>query len=250
MMKINFTHIFQDSWHFIQNQMRTSVFLFIIQFASALFIAFLGSLLLSGNTISVSANPLPQLNEYWSFVLLFIVKQVAYLFIGCWSLMVIHQISHQQFQSYGHSALQTGGRFWGALVVNILIASPILIGLVESLLAMQQKTQPSMISLFAIMIGIIFFVRLCLAPVHYLLNTNRIGTAIQQFWQMGKGRAAPLFIYCLLIYLAQPLLEAQLSLWLASNLVFSVIGLGISTAVNTFLLIVSYRFYTLFSQKD
>lgn len=249
-MKINFTQIFQDSWHFIQNQKRISLFLFIIQFVSALLIAFLGSVLLSDNDITISANQLPELSTYGNVAILFVVKQILYLFAACWSLMIVHQISRQQFLSYGQSAVQTSKRFLGTLIVNVLVALPMLIGLVESLLAMQQKTSPSVFSLFAILIGMVFFVRLCLAPVHYLMSEYGISATIQQFWQQGKGRAAPLFIYCLLVYLAQPLLEAQLGALLASNLIFSVIGLAISTAINTFLLIVTYRFYTLFLQKD
>ncbi|POY42858.1 hypothetical protein [Avibacterium endocarditidis] len=73
--------------------------------------------------------------------------------------------------------------------------------------------------------------------------------ALKNSWLSGVKRAAPLFIYCLLIYVVLPFVVRRISS-LSDNLVFDVVMLFLSAVVGVFSLLFTYRFYTLFMRKD
>ena len=244
-MTINFTRIFQDSWHFVQNQKNSILVLFLLQFIAVLGTDLALSAVLPADALVSNNNGLPKFNFTLDFALVAMLRQLLFLFVAAFSLMTIHQISVGQFSRFAQSASQTLKRFAGLLIVDLVITLPILIGAIEVLVASQQGSAPSLLSLIAMLVGIFFFVRLCLAPLHYLTQPVSAMDAIRQTWAAGIKRSLPLVIYAALIYFVQPLLESQLSV-LAGNFIFDLIFIALSSALNVYLLVVSYRFYSLF----
>lgn len=103
-------------------------------------------------------------------------------------------------------------------------------------------------SLIAMLVGVWFFVRLNLTVVHYLSTQDTLSQTIRKIWMRGNARKGVLFIYTLLVYFLVPILIFQLSS-LSNNAVFDM-AIGIFSALlNIFMLVVTYRFYSLF-MKD
>ena len=136
----------------------------------------------------------------------------------------------------------------GAILLSFLIFIPILIGLTEAIIAIQQKVQPSILSLFAMVIGIGLYIRLCLASVHYLLTNDSISHSAKITWRAAMGRVSVLFIFCLLIYVLIPFVENFLTAF-SSNAIMALISGILVALINVFALVVTYRFYTLFISK-
>jgi len=171
-----------------------------------------------------------------------------YIFISAWCLVSIHQISLRRFHTIWQSFSSTLKRILGAILLSFLIFIPILIGLTEAMIAIQQKVQPSIISLFAMVIGIGLYIRLCLAPVHYLLTNDSISHSAKITWRAAMGRVSVLFIFCLLIYVLIPFVENFLTAF-SSNAIMALISGILVALINVFALVVTYRFYTLFISK-
>ncbi len=103
-------------------------------------------------------------------------------------------------------------------------------------------------SLIAMLVGVWFFVRLNLTVVHYLSTQEALSQTIRKIWMRGNTRKGVLFIYTLLVYFFVPILIFQLSAF-SNNAIFDMV-IGIFTALlNIFMLVVTYRFYSLF-MKD
>lgn len=251
-MPINFTQIIKDSFHFMQNEKRNIIVLCALYFFADIIMVLLQSAMLPNEiVVSLSNNQISSAiseEQGINLVTFFFLKQFIYIFISAWCLVTIHQISLRQFSTVLQSFASTLKRIWGAMLLSFLIFIPILVGLTEAMIAIQQKVQPSIISLFAIIIGIGLYIRLCLAPVHYLLTDAGISASAKITWRAAMGRAAVLFIFCLLIYVLVPLAESFL-ISLSSNAIMAVITGIIAALINVFALIVTYRFYTLFIAK-
>lgn len=248
---LNFTQIFQDSWHFVQNQKRTVLFLFGIQFLCSILLGLVGSEILTPtSSLDNPSGMLAQLNND-NFLFFFLVREIIFLFLANWSLMIIHHISQQQMLSYSQSAVQTGKNFGGVVILNILIVFPILVGVyfaLSSVLIGQLSESSAMGALLLMAVGVVIYIRLNLVPLHYLILSQPLSTTLRKIWQAGKGRNLELLIYAFLIYVAQPMVAQQLAK-LSVNFAFNLASLAITTALNVFLLIFTYRFYTLFIQK-
>ena len=181
-------------------------------------------------------------------VTFFFLKQFIYIFISAWCLVSIHQISLRRFHTIWQSFSSTLKRILGAILLSFLIFIPILIGLTEAMIAIQQNVQPSIISLFAMVIGIGLYIRFCLAPVHYLLTNDSISHSAKITWRAAMGRVSVLFIFCLLIYVLIPFVENFLTAF-SSNAIMALISGILVALINVFALVVTYRFYTLFISK-
>lgn len=181
-------------------------------------------------------------------VVLGVVQVLLNLFISCWGIMTFHQLSERRRLPLGQTLNMTAKRFAGVFFINLIIVFPLVIGLAESLVALIGKNAPSLFSVFTITLGIFIFIRLNLATVHYLITQTGLAQTLKVIWLSGFKRTGVLFIYCLLIYFALPLIVRNIAA-LSDNMLFDIVISFIISAINVFSLIFSYRFYTLFMQK-
>ena len=236
----------------MQNEKRNIIVLCALYFFADIIMVLLQSVMLpneiivslSNNQISTAISEEQGIN----LVTFFFLKQFIYIFISAWCLVTIHQISLRQFNTVLQSFSSTLKRIWGAMLLSFLILIPILVGLTEAMIAIQQKIQASILSLFAMVIGIGLYIRLCLAPVHYLLTNDSISHSAKIMWRAAMGRVSVLFIFCLLTYVLIPFVENFLTAF-SSNAIMALISGILVALINVFALVVTYRFYTLFISK-
>ena len=252
-MPINFTQIIKDSWNFIQNEKLILIKLIGLYVAASFLIVLLQSVLLPEQIASImlNQNGLPKNipDELISDIIVFFLsKQFLNLFIGAWCLVTIHQVSLRAFMSLTSSFVTTLKRILGTILLSLFIFIPLMIGLTGVFLANQQNISPSPLAMFAMIIGIALYIRLCLAPIHYLLTENSLFESWKTIWHAGKGRLSVLFIFCLLIYVVIPMIE-NILVGLSINAFVEIIMMVLLGFINVFALIISYRFYTLFVSK-
>ena len=239
-MQINFTQVLQDSWNFFRNQQKI-----MLQFVAILFIVQSASALLSFPVNDENKSDVLNLANasITNFVFSVAITQILTSFIAAWGLTSIHKISLQNYRTLGQTFSLTLRRFAGVILLDLLMVAPMLLGLGEAFAALLTKKSPSIMSLIAMLVGVWFFVRLNLTVVHYLSTQT-----IRKIWMRGNARKGVLFIYTLLVYFLVPILIFQLSS-LSNNAVFDM-AIGIFSALlNIFMLVVTYRFYSLF-MKD
>ena len=243
-MQINFTHILQDSWNFFRNQQKI-----MFQFVLILLVAQnVGALLSSPLNNESHISELANINiENIAFSI--VITQLLTSFISAWGLISIHSISQQNYQTLTKSFTLTLRRFLGVIVLNLLMTAPMLLGLSEAFAALLIKSSPSIISLIAMLVGIWFFVRLNLTVVHYLSTQDDIKQTIQKIWIKGSSRKNVLFIYTLLVYFLAPILVFQLTTF-SNNVLFDMVIGILSAVLNIFMLVITYRFYSLFIKEE
>ena len=230
----------------MQNEKRNIIVLCALYFFADIIMVLLQSAMLPNEiVVSLSNNQISSAiseEQGINLVTFFFLKQFIYIFISAWCLVSIHQISLRRFNTIWQSFSSTLKRILGAILLSFLI------GLTEAMIAIQQKVQPSIISLFAMVIGIGLYIRLCLAPVHYLLTNDSISHSAKITWRAAMGRVSVLFIFCLLIYVLIPFVENFLTAF-SSNAIMALISGILVALINVFALVVTYRFYTLFISK-
>lgn len=240
-MQINFTHILQDSWNFFRNQQKI-----MFQFVLILFIAQnVGALLSSPLNNESHSN----LSDIENIAFSIAITQLLTSFISAWGLISIHSISQQNYQTLTKAFTLALRRFLGVIVLNLLMTAPMLLGLSEAFAALLTKSSPSIISLIAMLVGIWFFVRLNLTAVHYLSTQDDIKQTIQKIWIKGRSRKNVLFIYTLLVYFLAPILVFQLTTF-SNNVLFDMVIGILSAILNIFMLVITYRFYSLFIKEE
>ena len=236
----------------MQNEKRNILLLSMLYFFVDIIMVWLQFVMLPNEIVmSLSNNQIASTmseEQGIDLVTFFFLKQFIYIFISAWCLVTIHQISLRQFNTIWQSFSSTLKRILGAILLSFLIFIPILIGLTEAMIAIQQKAQPSILSLFAIVIGIGVYIRFCLAPVHYLLTNDSISHSAKITWRAAMGRVSVLFIFCLLIYVLIPFVENFLTAF-SRNAVMALVSGILVALINVFALVVTYRFYTLFISK-
>lgn len=249
-MKINFTQVLQDSWNFFRNQQKT-----MLQFVSILFTVQIASALLSPPLIPQEAlatqNTLPDLSKIdgMGFLISFGITQLITTFITAWGLMTIHKISQQNYRTLGESFRATLPRFMGLVILEPLMVMPMLLGLFEIGAAVLTKTQPSIMSIFALFIGIWFFIRLNLSTAHYITTQDGIGKSLQKIWLQGRNQKVALFIYTLLVYFIVPIFIFKL-MTMFNDLILGMIISILAAVLNILMLVVTYRFYSLFMKES
>ena len=243
-MQINFTHILQDSWNFFRNQQKI-----MFQFVLILLVAQnVGALLSSPLNNESHISELANINiENIAFSI--VITQLLTSFISAWGLISIHSISQKNYQTLTKSFTLTLRRFLGVIVLNLLMTAPMLLGLSEAFAALLTKSSPSIISLIAMLVGIWFFVRLNLTAVHYLSTQDDIKQTIQKIWIKGSSRKNVLFVYTLLVYFLAPILVFQLTIF-SNNVLFDMVIGILSAILNIFMLVITYRFYSLFIKEE
>ena len=243
-MQINFTHILQDSWNFFRNQQKI-----MFQFVLILLVAQnVGALLSSPLNNESHISELANINiENIAFSI--VITQLLTSFISAWGLISIHSISQQNYQTLTKAFTLALRRFLGIIVLNLLMTAPMLLGLSEAFAALLTKSSPSIISLIAMLVGIWFFVRLNLTAVHYLSTQDDIKQTIQKIWIKGSSRKNVLFVYTLLVYFLAPILVFQLTTF-SNNVLFDMVIGILSSILNIFMLVITYRFYSLFIKEE
>lgn len=93
--------------------------------------------------------------------------------------------------------------------------------------------------------GLFFFVRLCLSPVHYIASNQSIGQSVLQVWRAGVKRNGILIIYALITYLLLPLLVNSVGAILGTSFLSVIFGILVAL-FQLFILVFTYRFYSLF----
>lgn len=256
-MPINFTQLFQDSWNFIRNQHQFTRLFTVAFFLISLLIYLLGTTLLEPVATIPNAEQLSpeqlatimlQKINITQIILVNILTQVLFLLVSNWGILTIHHISLQHHYRPSQVLPLMLRRFAGVLVLNILLILPMVIGLINIWVALATQSPPSMFSVFAMLFGIFIFIRLCLAPVSYLITDKTLSESVSFTWKKGVKRTMPLFLYCVLVYFIFQLIGQQLAS-ISDNLIFTLLVNSIIAFINTFALVFTYRFYTLFTQK-
>ena len=91
--------------------------------------------------------------------------------------------------------------------------------------------------------------RLNLTVVHYISTQDSLRQTVQKIWLQGRSRKSALFIYSLLVYFAVPILIFQLSAF-SNNAIVDMLLSIVAAAINIFMLVVAYRFYSLFMKES
>ncbi len=253
-MSINFTKIFQDSWNFVRNQRQTT-----FTFVFAFFLSnFLISLLISSfsstevMSLSNSSDDLAQVlgitTPAPNGISLYFFHQIIDFIIAAWCLISIHHIS-QSNPSLNASFSLALQRFFGALIINILLITPIIIGLSEIFFSLTvKKSQPSMFSLLSVGFGFYLCIRFCLTSTHYLITREGLIQSFQTTWKAGIKRVIPLFSYSMIVYFLLPVVIRQFAA-IATNLIVEIAVTLLIAFLTVFSLVFTYRFYTIFMQK-
>ncbi|XWY22439.1 hypothetical protein ACNGTP_04675 [Bisgaard Taxon 45] len=253
-MTINFTKIFQDSWNFVRNQRQITLTFVFAFFLSNFLISLLISSISSNEVMSLrnSSDDLAQILGISTAgpndASLYFFHQVINFILAAWCLISIHHISQStpSLNASFHLALQ---RFFGALIINILLITPIIIGLSEIFFSLiVKKSQPSMFSLLSVGFGIYLCIRFCLTSTHYLITHEGLIQSFKTTWKAGIKRVIPLFSYSMMVYFLLPVVIRQLAA-IATNLIVEIAVALLIAFLTVFSLVFTYRFYTIFMQK-
>lgn len=250
-MQINFTQVLQDSWNFFRNQQKTMLSLVAILFIVQTLSLLVDTPLISDENLTNQASLADSLAQVDAaqFLGTMLFKQLITSFVATWGLATIHQISQKTYRTLGQSATLALRRFIGVILLDLLMVAPMLLGMGEALAALLTKTSPSIMSLIAMIVGVWFFVRLNLSSTHYIATQDNIGQSAKTIWLRGKNLKGPLFIYALLVYFVVPMVIFQLSAFSANNLLAMIVSI-VAAVLNIFMLVVTYRFYSLFMKES
>ena len=248
-MPINFTQIFQDSLNFMRNQRKT-----VLIFVGIFVVSQLINALVSVPMPSLGDNPNPSqqdiidaLSKVEPTVLVgsFLFQQLLMSFIATFGISSIHHISLQNENPINQGLILTLRRFLGVVVLDIFMSLPLLFGIADVMSSFLSKNALSPLAFFSMVFGLFFFVRLCLSPVHYIASNQSIGQSALQVWRAGVKRNGILIIYALITYLLLPLLVNSIGAILGTSFLSVIVGI-LAALFQIFILIFTYRFYSLF----
>ncbi len=229
-MPINFTQIFQDSLNFMRNQRKT-----VLIFVGIFVVSQLINALVSVPMPSLGDNPNPSQQdiidalskvEPTALIGSFLFQQLLMSFIATFGIATIHHISQQNKNPINQGLMLTLRRFLGVVVLDIFISLPLLFGLADVMSSFLSKNALSPLAFVSMVFGLFFFVRLCLSPV-------------------GVKRNSVLIIYALITYLLLPLLVNSIGAILGTSFLSAIIGI-LAALFQMFILVFTYRFYSLF----
>ena len=248
-MPINFTQIFQDSLNFMRNQRKT-----VLIFIGIFVIAQLINQLVSVPLPSLGNNPDPSLQdiinalskvEPTALIVSFLFQQLLMSFIATLGIATIHYISQQNQHPINQGLMLTLRRFLGVVVLDIFMSLPLLFGMVDVVSSFLSKNAHSPLAFVSMVFGLFVFVRLCLSPVHYIASNQSIGQSALQVWRAGVKRNGILIIYALITYLLLPLLVNSVGAILGTSFLSVIFGILVAL-FQIFILVFTYRFYSLF----
>ena len=248
-MQINFTQIFQDSLNFMRNQ-RKIVLIFVGLFVATQLI----NALVSVPMPSLGDNPNPSQEdiidalskvEPTALIGSFLFQQLLMSFIATLGIATIHHISQQNQNPISQGLMLTLRRFLGVVVLDIFMSLPLLFGIADVMSSFLSKNALSPLAFVSMVLGLFFFVRLCLSPVHYIASNQSIGQSALQVWRAGVKRNGILIIYALITYLLLPLLVNSVGAILGTSFLSVIFGILVAL-FQIFILVFTYRFYSLF----
>ena len=248
-MPINFTQIFQDSLNFMRNQRKT-----VLIFVGIFVVSQLINALVSVPIPSLGDNPNPSLQdiidalskvEPTALIGSFLFQQLLMSFIATLGIATIHHISQQNQNPINQGLMLTLRRFLGVVVLDILMSLPLLFGTADVISSFLSKNALSPLAFVSMVLGLFFFVRLCLSPVHYIASNQSIGQSALQVWRAGIKRNGVLITYALITYLLLPLLANSISTTLGTSFLSVIFGILVAL-FQLFILVFTYRFYSLF----
>ena len=248
-MQINFTQIFQDSLNFMRNQRKT-----VLLFVGIFVISQLINALVSVPMPSLGDNPNPSQEdiidalskvEPTALIGSFLFQQLLMSFIATFGISSIHHISLQNENPINQGLILTLRRFLGVVVLDIFMSLPLLFGIADVMSSFLSKNALSPLAFVSMVLGLFFFVRLCLSPVHYIASNQSIGQSALQVWRAGVKRNGVLIIYALITYLLLPLLVNSIGAILGTSFLSVIVGI-LAALFQIFILIFTYRFYSLF----
>ena len=243
-MPINFTQIFQDSLNFMRNQRKT-----VLIFVGIFVVSQLINALVSVPMPSLGDNPNPSqqdiidaLSKVEPTVLIgsFLFQQLLMSFIATFGIATIHHINQQNENPINQGLMLTLRRF-----LDVFMSLPLLFGLADVMSSFLSKNALSPLAFVSMVFGLFFFVRLCLSPVHYIASNQSIGQSALQVWRAGVKRNSVLIIYALITYLLLPLVVNTIGTILGSSFLSAIIGI-LAALFQMFILVFTYRFYSLF----
>ena len=248
-MPINFTQIFQDSLNFMRNQRKT-----VLIFIGIFVVTQLINQLVSVPMPSLGNNPNPSQQdiinalskvEPTALIGSFLFQQLLMSFIATFGIATIHHISQQNENPINQGLMLTLRRFLGVVVLDIFMSLPLLFGLADVMSSFLSKNALSPLAFVSMVLGLFFFVRLCLSPVHYIASNQSIGQSALQVWRAGIKRNGVLITYALITYLLLPLLANSISTTLGTSFLSVIFGILVAL-FQIFILVFTYRFYSLF----
>ena len=248
-MQINFTQIFQDSLNFMRNQRKT-----VLLFVGIFVISQLINALVSVPMPSLGDNPNPSQEdiidalskvEPTALIGSFLFQQLLMSFIATFGISSIHHISLQNENPINQGLMLTLRRFLGVVVLDIFMSLPLLFGIADVMSSFLSKNALSPLAFVSMVLGLFFFVRLCLSPVHYIASNQSIGQSALQVWRAGVKRNGILIIYALITYLLLPLLVNSVGAILGTSFLSVIFGILVAL-FQIFILVFTYRFYSLF----
>lgn len=248
-MPINFTQIFQDSLNFMRNQRKT-----VLIFVGIFVVSQLINALVSVPMPSLGDNPNPSqqdiidaLSKVEPTVLVgsFLFQQLLMSFIATFGIATIHHINQQNENPINQGLMLTLRRFLGVVVLDVFMSLPLLFGLADVMSSFLSQNALSPLAFVSMVFGLFFFVRLCLSPVHYIASNQSIGQSALQVWRAGVKRNSVLIIYALITYLLLPLVVNTIGTILGSSFLSAIIGI-LAALFQMFILVFTYRFYSLF----
>ena len=248
-MPINFTQIFQDSLNFMRNQRKT-----VLIFVGIFVVSQLINALVSVPMPSLGDNPNPSqqdiidaLSKVEPTVLIgsFLFQQLLMSFIATFGIATIHHISQQNQNPINQGLMLTLRRFLGVVVLDIFMSLPLLFGTADVISSFLSKNALSPLAFVSMVLGLFFFVRLCLSPVHYIASNQSIGQSALQVWRAGIKRNGVLITYALITYLLLPLLANSIGTTLGTSFLSVIFGILVAL-FQIFILVFTYRFYSLF----
>ena len=248
-MQINFTQIFQDSLNFMRNQRKT-----VLIFVGIFVVSQLINALVSVPIPSLGDNPNPSLQdiidalskvEPTALIGSFLFQQLLMSFIATLGIATIHHISQQNQNPINQGLMLTLRRFLGVVVLDIFMSLPLLFGIADVMSSFLSKNALSPLAFVSMLLGLFFFVRLCLSPVHYIASNQSIGQSALQVWRAGIKRNGVLITYALITYLLLPLLANSISTTLGTSFLSVIFGILVAL-FQLFILVFTYRFYSLF----
>ena len=248
-MPINFTQIFQDSLNFMRNQRKT-----VLIFVGIFVVSQLITALVSVPMPSLGDNPNPSQQdiidalskvEPTALIGSFLFQQLLMSFIATFGIATIHHISQQNENPINQALMLTLRRFVGVVVLDIFMSLPLLFGLADVMSSFLSQNALSPLAFVSMVLGLFFFVRLCLSPVHYIASNQSIGQSALQVWRAGVKRNGVLITYALITYLLLPLLANSIGTTLGTSFLSVIFGILVAL-FQIFILVFTYRFYSLF----
>lgn len=232
-MPFNFIKILSESAHFISNRMST-----VVTFVGLFTLSNVAIDLLIRPTLTGTVQNTQDIN-----IALLIFSALFDAFITVWFLCSVH------FASMSNKTLNTSSfalaikRFLGYVVLVTIIVIPLSITAATSLTG-----SVGFLTIISLFIGIYIYLRLCLAPYAYVLDGLSFTNALKFVWLTSFKYLLPLLGFVVITQLI-PMGIANVISHIFKGSVGEIIISIISAIIKTYIVIFTYRFYSIYKQN-